>query len=410
MITVTRLFIGRVISDWKYQYEVWKTVVDWIVALYIVIPFSAFFIYTYLSWWRAVPWWLDYIPLNALAVIIFIFAWSGTIRIFVEDADQLFLLQRNVWISRIINYSLSYSIIYNLVVTSLLLIIIAPFLMLHYTFSIIGVVWLTAFVFVLKNCMGLAKQLIELRFKGWTKRIIRYVVFVISTVYVMQSVVLLISGKSLFYLSILVLLIVSGNLLYKRLNLKGTFVEDVAREQTCKLRLAKFMLQNTGTYVKRPRFSRKRPLLFRSSNLIFKKRNPVNGLVEVFLKAKVRTEKDVMLYLRMIGLSSLAILLFPPYYGWLLWFILSIMITNVVWLLWQEAIMDPFVRLFPWLPESKTAAMRKAIFLMALPGQVILGVVVVVKTHSWMVGMVMVPITILTGYYMAKKFSFKSKS
>lgn len=93
-------------------------------------------------------------------------------------------------------------------------------------------------------------------------------------------------------------------------------------------------------------------------------------------------DKDVMFYLKMVGVSILFILVFPPDYGWLLWLVFSIMITNFVWLFWQEAIQDPFVCLFPWLPETKIVAMRKAIFLMALPGQFILGVVVAVKKHS----------------------------
>ena len=409
MITVTKLFLRRMISGWKHQYEIWETVVDWIVALYIVIPFSVGFMYYYLSWWRAVPWWLDYIPLNGLSSIILVFAWSGTVRIFVEDADQLFLLHRKVWISRIIKYSLGYFIIYNLVVTSILLFILAPFLVLHYGFSLIDVVWLTVFIFVLKNCMGLAKQLVELRLQGWAKRIVRYGIFLITSVYVVQSVVLLLSHKGLVYLSILALLIILSWLIFKRMKLRGTFFEDVAREQTAKLRLEKFMLQSVGTYVKRPRFSRKRPLLFRHSNLIFRERNPVNGLVEMCLKVELRNEKDVMVYLKMVGVSILAILFFPSDYGWLLWFIFSIMITNVVWLFWQEVIKDPFVCLFSWLPESKKVAKRKAIFLMALPGQLILSVVVVVKTHSWLGGLMVVPITVLTGYYIVKIMLLKGK-
>ena len=77
------------------------------------------------------------------------------------------------------------------------------------------------------------------------------------------------------------------------------------------------------------------------------------------------------------------------------------MITNVVGLFWQEAIKNPFVCLFPWSAETKIAAMKKAIFRMALPGQLILGVVVVAKTHSWLGGLVMVPIAVLTSYYIA---------
>lgn len=379
----------------------------WIVALYIVIPFSYIFGDFYFSLWRAFPRWLDFIPLSVLSAIILVFAWSGTIRIFVEDADQLFLLQRKVWISRIIKYSLGYSAIYNLVVTSLLLIILAPFLLLHYGFSLIGVVWLTVFVIVLKNCMGLAKQLVELRYKGWVQRLVKLVIFLITGVYVRQSVDLLLSSEGLFYLSMFVLLIVLSMLLYKRVKLKGTFFEDVSREQTAKLRLAKYMLQNLGTYVKRPRFSRKRPLLFRNSNLLFKERNPVNGLVEMCLKSELRNEKDVEVYLKTVGECILAIVVFPPEYGWLLWFVFSIMITNFVWIFWQEVIKDPFVCSLPWLPETKGVAVRKAIFLMALPGQLFLGVVVAVKTHSWLGALGIVPITILIGYFTAKRVSLK---
>ena len=408
MMTVTRLLFRRLVSDWKYQYQVWRTAVDWIVALYIVIPFFAIFLNYYLMWWRKAPEWLIYIPLNALIGIILVFAWSGTIRIFVEEADQLFLLQRKAWISRIIKYSLGYSVIYNFVLTSLLLIILAPFLLLHYGFSLIGVIWLTVFVFVLKNCMNLTKQLVELRFKGWSQRIVSWAIFILTGVYVRESVLLLFSRLGLFYLALFVLLSMLGILLYRRVKLRGTFFGDVASEQTARLRLAKYMLQKMKTYVKKPRTSRKRPLLFRNSNLLFKERNPVNGLVEMYLKSKLRNDKDVMFYLQMLGVSIFFILIFPPDYGWLLWFVFSIMITNFVLLFWQEVIKDPFVCLFPWLPETKSVAMRRALFFMALPGQLILGVLVVVKTHSWLGGLGIVPITILIGYYIAKKISLRS--
>jgi ABC-2 type transport system permease protein len=377
MMAVTKLFLRRLVSEWRYQYQVWKTAVDWIVALYIIIPFFAIFMDLYLSWWRKAPGWLNYIPLNALLAIIIVFSWSGTIRIFVEEADQLFLLQCKSWINRIIKYSLGYSLISNLMTTSLLMIVLAPFLLLHYGFSLIGVAWLIFFVFVLKNCMGIAKQLVEFRFKGWLQRIVRSIVFIITGVYVRQSVVLLLSRQGLFYLSMLVVLIACYLLLYKRVKLRGSFFEDVSREHTAKLRLAKFMLQRAGTYVRKPRFMRQRPILFRNSNLLFVKRNPVNGLVEMCLKAVLRNDRDVLFYLQLVGLDIGMILVFPSYYKWILWIVFSIVLTNLVWLSWREVINDPFVSSFPWLPETKIVAARKALLLMALPGQLILGVVVV---------------------------------
>lgn len=408
MMTVTGLFFRRLVSEGRYQYQIWKTAVDWIVALYIVIPFFAIFINFYLSWWRKAPGWLDYIPLNALLVIILVFAWSGTTRIFLEDADQLFLLQRKAWISRIIKYSLGYSVIYNLVATSLLLIILAPFLWLHYGFSPAGIILLTVFVFVVKNCLGLAKQLVELRFKGWPQLIVRSVMFLITGVYVRESVVLLLSRTGLFYLVGLISLITHGILLYQRVRVKGTFFEDVSREQNARLRLAKFMLQAMGTYVKKPRFSRKRPLLFRNSNLLFKKRSSVNGLVEMCLKAVLRNAGDVGFYLKLVGSYLVMIVVFPGDFKWLLWIVFSIMLTNVVGISWLEVINAPFVCFFPWLPETKIVAARKAIFLMALPGQLLLGLAVVIQTRSWIGALGMVPIGVVIGYFTANRVSLKS--
>ena len=222
-----------------------------------------------------------------------------------------------------------------------------------------------------------------------------------------KSVVLLLRRPGLFYLSLFILLNTLGILLFKRVKLRGTFFEDVAREQIAKLRLAKFMLQRAGTYLKKPRFLKKRPLLFRNSNLIFKKRNPVNGLVEVCLKAVLRNEGDVGFYLKLVGLYLVMIVAFPGDYKWLLWIVFSIMLTNVVGISWLELINAPFVCLFPWRPETKMVAARKSIFLMALPGQLLLGLVVVLQTRSWLEALGMVPIGIMIGYYSAKRVSLK---
>ncbi|HEY8875458.1 MAG TPA: ABC transporter permease [Desulfosporosinus sp.] len=408
MMTVTKLFFQRLVSEWKYQYQIWKTAVDWIVALYIVIPFLAIFINFYLSWWRQAPGWLDYIPLNAFFGIILVFAWSGTMRIFLEEADQLFLLQRQAWISRIIKYSLGYSAIYNLVTTSLLISILAPFLWLYYGFSPAEIIVLTVFVFIIKNCLGLARQLLELRFKGWSQRIVMSVMFLVTGVYVRQSVVLLLHSTGQFYLLGLIALITLGILLSKRMRVKGTFFEDVSREQSARLRLAKLMLQAAGTYVKKPRFSRKRPLLFRNSKLIFKKRNAVNGLVEMCLKALLRNTGDVGFYLKFVAICLVMIVVFPGDYKWLLWIVFSIMLTNVVGTSWLEVIDSPFVCFFPWLPETKIVAARKAIFLMALPGQLLLGLAVVLLTRSWLEALGMLPIGVLIGYFTANRVSLKS--
>lgn len=408
MMTVTRLFFRRLVSEWQYQYSVWKTAVDWIVALYIVIPFFALFVEYYLSWWRQVPGWLEYIPLNAILGIVLICAWSGTMRIFLEDADQLFLLQRKAWINRIFKYSLGYSVLYNLVITSLLLLVLAPFLCRHYGFSLDEIILLTIFVFILKNCLGIGKQLLENRFKGWVQSVLRSAVFLIMGFYIRASVVSLQSQRGIFYQSVILLLIAFGILLYRRMRGQGTFFEDVLREKQAKLRLANIMLMQAGTYVKKPRVVRKRPLLFRNSNLLFKKRSPVNGLVEMCLKAVLRNEKDVGFYFKLLGVYLVLILAIPGLYKWLLWMVFSIMLTNAMGISWLEVINAPFVCFFPWQTETKRDAAWKAIFLMALPGQLLLGLVIALQTRFWQGALAMIPIGAVIGFVTAFRVSLKS--
>lgn len=402
MMTAAKLFLRRLVSEWKYQFEVWTTVVDWVVALYIVIPFLGLFLQQYLSWWRKIPEWLVYTPLNVLLGIIVLFTWSGTIRIFVEDADQLFLLQQKTWIRQIKKYSLGYSIVINLFTTSLVIIVIAPLLLRHYGFSFTECVWLVLFTFVFKTAIGIGKQLTALHFKGLIQRLVMFVLLLITGTYYRLSMVFLLSHRSLFYLSALVLLTTLILLLYRRVSIRGTFSEDVSREQDAKLKLANLFLQIHGTQMKKPKISRKRPLLFRNSNLLFRERTPVNGLVELTLKTVLRNSKHVTFYLQLIGGCLLMILAAPPIWKLLLWVAFLIILTFIVWLYWQEAVNSPFVSLFSWLRETKVAAASKAVFLMALPGQMIISLVVVLQIHSGLSGIVMLPLGILIGYVTAK--------
>lgn len=102
MITPTQLFFRRVGSDWRYQYGVWKTAVDWTVALYIVIPAVLIGLNGYALLWKNQYGWMEGVPFSWLLISLYLFAWSGRIRTFMEEGDQLFLLQRKGWVRRII--------------------------------------------------------------------------------------------------------------------------------------------------------------------------------------------------------------------------------------------------------------------------------------------------------------------
>lgn len=404
MITVRRLFFRRIISEWKYQYHVWKTAVDWIVALYIVIPFLLIFLNTYLSWWRKIPDWFNYFPLNALLGIILLFVWSGSIRIFVEEADQLFIYQQRDWIKKLIKLSLIYFLGFNLLETLLLFLVLAPLLILHYGFSPAEFLELSVFIFGLKVSIAISKQLIERRFQSWRQTLIKSPIVIVSGIYLRISVSLLTGSKNLFFGSAALLFLALIILTYARVTISGVFYEDVISGQASKLKLVNLLLRQAGTAAKRPKNRRQRPWTFRNSNQIFRKRTPENTLSELCIKSTIRNREDIKFYLEVVAVCLLMLSAFPKDWKWFLWFMFIIFLTNMVRLFWQEFLNSPFIKLFSLVPETKIAAASRTLFLMALPGQILIGLVTVIQTQEWLISLLMFPIGLVIARAAAKKF------
>jgi len=321
----------------------------------------------------------------------------------VEDADQLFLFQQKRWREKLIKYSLAYSFGFNMFMTSLLFLILAPFLLLHYGFSSAELVGFIIFVFGLKTSMGIVIQLVERRFQGWRQNLVKLALFTASGVYLRQSVAFLTGWQDLFFLSMTVLFMALILLSSIRVTLQGVFHDDVRRGQAARLKLVNFLLRQAGTLAKSPRNLRQRPWLFRNSNRLFKKRTPENVLVELCLKSTLRKGENVSFYLQVVGACLLMLSAFPPDWKWFLWMTFIILLTAVVRLYWLEVVNSPFVNLFPWLPETKINAASHALFLMALPSQLIIGLVVAIQTQAWLIALVMLPVGLFIGYFTARK-------
>ena len=78
MITPTQLFFRRVGSDWKFQYGVWKSAIDWTVALYIVVPAVLIGLNSYTLLWKYQYGWMEGLSFNWLLIAVYLFAWSET--------------------------------------------------------------------------------------------------------------------------------------------------------------------------------------------------------------------------------------------------------------------------------------------------------------------------------------------
>ena len=50
-----KLFRDRYIRDRKYQYRVIRSIADWTIIIYLIIPALLFIIFQYRSWWMELP-------------------------------------------------------------------------------------------------------------------------------------------------------------------------------------------------------------------------------------------------------------------------------------------------------------------------------------------------------------------
>lgn len=406
MISVIQLFYRRMISEWKFQYNVWRTSIDWTVGLYLVVPSIAIGLDYYVFLWKNQPAWMEAVPFSGFLLIVYLFAWSGTIRLFLEEGDQLFLLQYRNWIRKMIMFGVVYSAVLALLLSLFVFFLLVPFWFMHYKLSMLQFALLFVFVFLIKMNTGLARQLFMLRFSGWKQWVAYKSAFILTSVVFTRGTIFAMDKPGLFFTCCILLLVTLGFLIKIRLNLKGSFYEDIAREQRERLKYVSFLLSLSGVIPPKPGSQKRHPLLFRSSNHLFRERSTVNVLVELCLKAVLRNKNKVNSYVQLVAVCILLILSFPVFWMWLIWPVLAFLLTIFAKSYYKEVISSGFVQLFRWKAEDKSEAARVSMFLLMLPGFLLVSLVIGFQTFSWIGACAALPAGITLGYFAARFVSF----
>ncbi|KLU61550.1 bacterial ABC transporter protein EcsB [Peptococcaceae bacterium CEB3] len=404
MTSVTKLFFHRLYHEWKYQLSVWRTVVDWTVALYLVIPTLGYAIKTYFDWWKVQPAWISHIPFTYFAVIPLIVILRGDVRVFVEEADQLFLFQLDGWIKRLRKLSIVYSISLNFAINCLLFSYLAPIFLLYYKLPLIKLIIWCFSCFVLKTIVGLSKQVIYLHFYGWRQGLARLLTFLLIGGYYRVSLFFLNSIISSIFAILILLILPIAIPLYQEISKNTSFLKDVARAQTMKLRYVSLIMRAAFIYKRksRPLTINKRPWIFQRSKPLFKERNAANLLTEACLKSVIRSETHLVTYGQLIVLCIAVIWSFPLDWKWALWLGFAVMLTKFVELFWQETKNSEFVKLFPWTTGDYSKAASKAIPLVMLIGFLPISFAFGILSYSWSGAVTLLIVGGVVGYFIAK--------
>lgn len=157
-MTPRRWFFNRWKADLRFQCRVFSTAVDWTVALYLVVPGLILLAERYIAWWRGEAAWVAEVPSLLLWAAAFLFSWSGPFRLYLEPADQLFLLQRSDWMRTYTITGLWLGWGKRALESFLFLALLAPFLRYKIDFSLPAFVGIWLFLWQAKACLAIVRR------------------------------------------------------------------------------------------------------------------------------------------------------------------------------------------------------------------------------------------------------------
>ncbi|PYI50716.1 ABC transporter permease [Paenibacillus flagellatus] len=403
MIDAKRLFVRRLRSEWRFQYRVWKMAVDWTVALYIVIPALAVAAYQYASWWRVAPGWAEGVPLPVWLAAVYVLTGFGGVRLFLEEADQLFLIRNASWMNRLKRSGIAYSLAVRTIGSAAAAAAAAPFLVRVHEYETGRLLLLGVLAVFAGTHSVLARRLLELtlpRFAGGGASVLAYAA--LGALFVAAAM----PGAAWWQpLALAALLAGSTAWLAKvRLRLAGTFYRDAAYEYERRMRFAALLLAQVA-----PRPSkllrRRTPLLFRGSRKLFRRRTPDRVLAETIVKSFFRSGTQLKLYIQFAFAVCFGIAAMPVAAKWL--FALGISLLMAYWVkqYGKEVTASSFVKLFPWKDEDRLRAIGRATPLLFMPAFAPAGLLLGWTAYGLWAGLLLVPAGWLLGYALGRLFN-----
>lgn len=374
-----KLFYDRYIRDQKYQYRVIRSIADWTIIIYLVIPAIIFIIFQYRSWWVELPGWIESIPFILIFMLIFLLSWNGSIRTYVEEADKVFLTKKRSVFWGMKKWGYTYSLFSQSLGIAVIFLLLLPFLRNHFILSWQEISTLLFYFIALKALIMLVKFYIKKIDKRLKKLVFNFLVFVALS-WFSQLIYFLWDKGALLLVCLcgIVLLALSICFGLKAIQKLSAIDHEIDMGRVDKTKNIEFIFMLSKEIEKPVVTKRTKPLLLRRSKRIFKKRTPVNGFVELFLKVLLRNRSYVMNYFQIISVGTVAIVLIPP-----LWIKSIIFIGFLIMMhTWLSIVWD---KIAPSNPLSKKysetdfyfKARKRAVMLLFITAIILLSVFVI---------------------------------
>lgn len=376
-MTSDKLLMSRIKENIISEYRVMKTVFDWTIVVYLLVPFIMISIGIYRSWWIELPTWIDSVQLSLLFFFVFFFLWRSHFYTYVREADRIFLKKKEKLFIRLKQLGILTSYVYEIIKVALLCFLIAPFWFQHFELDLTQLVLFAgAFVSLKWLIMGVKGRLnVQVRglmavVRGIPLFIVAVIIWVIFYNTFINDQIIFLVLLSLFNM------FVSFMFVRPRFFSTYTFGQDVAIDEIKKNNRTEQILKlsiyaEDVPTVTQPRRS---PRLYSKSNRLFKRRTETNGFLELFIKAVTRNMKYFKEYAQMIGITSAATITLPA-----MWLKIIVAILGAIFMifwtsnLWERVFaIHPFTKKY-LLKEGFLKARKKVRMVLFIPYIVIVG-------------------------------------
>ncbi|MDQ0231210.1 ABC transporter permease [Metabacillus malikii] len=310
-----QLFYIRLKQDYRSQWKIVRSIFDWTIIIYLAVPALVFLAIFYRSWWQQAPEWLATFPTISFAMLCYILAWQGNCRTYMEEADQLYLLQHKVKIVNMRTMAMVYSVSLTFLKWIALFILFLPITR-HFPEWNAGNFTSVFLYFLSLNIALLSCKQVFNQYRFWKKWSFATVTFIclsiLTFIVVHQLTVTFFLVLSIIFLGFSVRQLTSYQRQFK------TFYKDVDDEKKRKVLLTSFVFSiNPEIHMHKQKPKKRSVLLWRNSKRIFKKRTAANGVTELFIKAFFRDSSLIYNYLQMLSLTTVLIVLTPIWMKWL---------------------------------------------------------------------------------------------
>ncbi|WNS41670.1 ABC transporter permease [Paenibacillus sp. MMS20-IR301] len=401
--TAGSLFRRRLASHFREQTTIIRTAVDWTVLLYIIIPGGLLGGRFYYGFWKGeLPAWISSVPFMAAPILLALLLATGGIVLLLQEGDLLFLRQRQDWISTIIARGMLYSLIVTSLKMAAAYAVLLPFLIKGYGISAAGAYGLLALTVTSSWCIKLLAHLVKVQRQGFRRWLWLIPAVTVSCgIYLRVAVVYKDSPLQLFAVAA-GFAAVAAAAFRARLQLRGTFINDVREDYKQRMKIAAIMLRGV---LDKPRPTRYKPWIFRKSQPLLAAKEPESRFAAAAIKGLLRNPAHFKLYLQFTGVALIAILIVPTVLKWLLFAVLTALMAywlSSFWLLFSG---DDYIGILPFTKGQKADAGSKAMPILLMPFAVLCAAAVCIPAYSWWGLLLFVPVGAAAAYGIANVFS-----